>query len=81
MQIRIGHFTLIQLQIRIRILLLIKAMRIQTLQGFILSIRASIVSVHGPPWLFLMPLKLLNYDFNADPDPAFHCTADPDPAS
>ncbi len=25
-------------------------------------------------------LKLLNFDFNADPDPAFHSNADPDPA-
>jgi hypothetical protein len=26
------------------------------------------------------PLKLLNFDFNADPDPAFNSNADPDPA-
>ncbi len=25
--------------------------------------------------------KYLNYDFTADPDPAFHSNADPDPAS
>ncbi len=33
------------------------------LQGFILSLHASIVSVH------FEPLKLLNFDFIADPDP------------
>ncbi len=38
----------------------------------ILSLRVSIVSVHGP-------LKLLNLYFNADPDPAFHSYADQDP--
>ncbi len=32
---------------------------------------ASIVSVFGPPWLHFEPLKLLNVDFNADPDPPF----------
>jgi hypothetical protein len=41
-----------------------------------MSLQASIVNVHGP-------LKLLNFNFNADPDlaPAFHSNADPDPAS
>jgi hypothetical protein len=39
------------------------------------------VSVHGPPPLHFESLKLLNFDFNADPDPdpAFHSNADPDP--
>jgi hypothetical protein len=27
------------------------------------------------------PQKLLNFDFDADPDPSFHFNADPDPAS
>jgi hypothetical protein len=37
------------------------------------------VSVHGSPWRYYVPLKLLN----ADPDSAFHSNADPDldPAS
>jgi hypothetical protein len=26
-------------------------------------------------------LKLMNFDFNADPDPAFHFNAEPEPAS
>ncbi len=39
------------------------------------------MSVHNPPQLCFEPLKLLNLDFNADPDPAFHSNADPDPAS
>ncbi len=47
---------------------------LKTLQGFTLSLQASIVSVHGPKWIVLKSLKLLNIDFNADPDP------DPDPA-
>jgi hypothetical protein len=47
----------------------------------IFSLHASIVSVHGPTRLHFKPLKLLNFDFNAGPDPAFHYNADPDPAS
>jgi hypothetical protein len=43
-----------------------------------------IVSVHGLPWLYFEPLKLLNLDFIVVPDPdldsAFHSIADPDPA-
>ncbi len=41
------------------------------------------MSVHGPPRLYFKPLKLLIFDFNADPNPAFHSNADPypDPAS
>ncbi len=31
-----------------------------------------------PTGLYFKPLKLLNFDFNADPDPAFHFNADPD---
>ncbi len=34
-----------------------------------------------PPLLASTALKLLNFDFNADPDPAFNSNADPDPAS
>ncbi len=45
---------------------------LQTLQGSILSRYASIVSFHS---------FTLNFDFNADPDPAYHSKADPDPAS
>ncbi len=35
------------------------------------------------PRLYFEPLKLISFDFNADPDPAFHSNADPDlcPAS
>jgi hypothetical protein len=43
-----------------------------------LNLHASIVSVQGPPLLHFELLKLLNFDFNADPDPAFQSTADPD---
>jgi hypothetical protein len=46
-----------------------------------LRFQASIVSAHGPPQFYFQPLKLVNFDFNADPDPAFHSNADPDPAS
>jgi hypothetical protein len=71
------------MRIRIRILLLIVVMGIglQTLNGSILSLHASIVSVHGPPWLHFEPIKLLNFYFNAELDPVltFHSNADPDP--
>ncbi len=57
---------------RIRILLLIKVMRIcdhwSTDRPF-LSLHASILSIHGLSWLHFEPLKLLNFDFNAGPDP------------
>jgi hypothetical protein len=33
------------------------------------------------PRLYFEPLQLLNFDFNAYPDPAFHSNADPDSAS
>jgi hypothetical protein len=51
---------------------------LQALQGSIFILRASIVSVHGPPRLHF---ELLNLSFNADLDldPAFHTDADPDP--
>jgi hypothetical protein len=39
------------------------------------------VSIHGPPRLYFEPLKLLNFDFNADSDSVFHFNADPDPVS
>ncbi len=52
----------------------------QALQGSIVSLHASIVSVHGCPRLHFQLLKLLNLDFIADPDPAFHSYEDPDPA-
>jgi hypothetical protein len=50
---------------------------LQTLQGSISNLHAFTVSVHGPP----RPLKLLNFDFNADPDPTIYSNTDPDPAS
>ncbi len=37
--------------------------------------------VADPLRLHIEPPKLLNFDLNADPDPAFHSNADPDPAS
>ncbi len=33
------------------------------------------MSVHDPPRLCFEPLKLLNFDFYADPDPVFHYNA------
>ncbi len=54
---------------------------LHTLCGSILSLHASMVGVHGHPWLLLEPFKLLNFYFNKDSDPAFHCNADLDPAS
>jgi hypothetical protein len=43
-----------------------------TLQVSNLSHHAFIVSVHGPPLLHFEPQKLQDFDFNADPDPAFN---------
>ncbi len=84
MLIRILIFTLMRIQIPVRILLFIKVMWIcnhctglLTLQGSILSLYASIVSIHGPLWLYCQLLKILNFEFNADPDPAFHSNVDP----
>ncbi len=40
------------------------------------------MSVYGRPRssrLDFVPLKLLNFDLNADPDPAFHSNGDPNP--
>ncbi len=51
----------------------------QNLHGFILRLNASIMSVNGPPRLHFEPLYLLNFDFNADPDPVFHSNEDPNP--
>jgi hypothetical protein len=54
--------------IRIQIMLLVKVLRNY----------ASNVSVYGPPRLHFEPLKLLDFDFSAVPDPVFHSNADPD---
>jgi hypothetical protein len=62
--------------IRIRVLLLIKVsatIGIQTLQAVILSLHASILNVHGPPRVHFEPAS--DFDFNGDPDPAFHSNA------
>jgi hypothetical protein len=75
-----------ELRIRItleRIRILIKGMRICDHWsidhlGLHLSLHASIVSVHDPRCLRFEPLKLLKFDWNADPDPSFHFNADPD---
>ncbi len=79
MRIRILLFTLL----RVRILLLIEVIcgsAITGLQTLFLSLQnASIVSVHGPPRLHFMPLKLLDFDLNADPEPTFHSNLDTDP--
>ncbi len=41
------------------------------------------MNVHGPPLLYLEPLKLHNFDFIVDLglDPDFHSCVDADPAS
>jgi hypothetical protein len=55
---------------------------LQTLHRSILSLQASLVSVHGPPRLHFEPIKFQKFDLNADPDsdPAIRSNADPDPA-
>jgi hypothetical protein len=75
---RIQLFT--EMLIRIRIL--IKVMIIcdcWSTEGSIFSLHGSIVCALCPPRLHFEPLELLNFDFNADPDPAFHSHAVPDP--
>ncbi len=56
---------------------------LQNLQGSILSLQPSIVRAISPPcpWLHFEPLKLLNFDFNADLDPTFPWYADLEPDS
>jgi hypothetical protein len=77
MRIRIQCFT----AMRIRILLHIQVLRIINHvsidpTGLNLSLQTSILSVHGS----IEPLKLINFDCNADPDPV-HSNADPNLAS
>jgi hypothetical protein len=75
------------MRIRLRILLFIKVIKIcdhwstEPPEGSVVTLHASIVSVHGPPRLHFEPLKRLNFDFDADPDPDFHSNVEPDPAS
>ncbi len=47
----------------------------------IFSLQASIVNVHGPPLLYVEPLKFQSFDLNADlkPDLASKNNKDPDP--
>jgi hypothetical protein len=55
-------------------------MRIQLSTFMLIRIRILLlVKGIGPPRLCSEPLKLLNFYFNADLDPAFRCNADPDP--
>ncbi len=51
---------------------------LQTFQNPISSLHTSFMSVDSPPWLHFEPLKLLNFELSADPDPAFHSNADLD---
>jgi hypothetical protein len=71
MQIRIRLFTLMRILIVIRIKLLF----------IVTEIHFEPPSLHfdGPLRLYFEPLKLLNFDINRDPDPAFHSNANPDP--
>ncbi len=63
-----------------------------TLHGSFLSLHATIASLHDPPGPFVrLYIQILNFDFVADPkpafdfdaysDPGFHSKTDPDPAS
>jgi hypothetical protein len=47
----------------------------------VLILQPFVAIIHGPLRLNVKPQKLLNYDLNADPDPAFHSNTDPDSAS
>jgi hypothetical protein len=72
MRIRIQLFNLV----RIWILLIIIVTRKSATTG-LQTIRGSIFE---PLRLYFELLKLLNFDFSADPDPAFRSNKDPDPA-
>jgi hypothetical protein len=74
MRIRIQLFTSMWIRI-----LLIKVMLI--CDHWSTDLLVLHLSVHGTPWLRYEPRKFLNFDFNADPDPAFHSNVDLDPAS
>ncbi len=67
-RIRIQLFTLMRIRNKLFTLMRI---RIRTRSD------ASIVSVQSPPHGYFLPLKLLNFDFNADTDPAFKNNAEP----
>jgi hypothetical protein len=78
------HFNANPVRIQIVLLPLIKEMRIfdhwsTDPPGPIISLQASIVSVYGLPRLYFQPLGLVNFDFNADPDPGpvSYINADP----
>jgi hypothetical protein len=64
-----------EMLIRILILLFIKVLQIYDHWSTDPNLHASIVSVRGLPWLQFEPLLLHSFDFNADPDPAFHSNA------
>ncbi len=51
---------------------------LQTLYASILSLHASIFSVQGLRWLQLETQKLLNVDFDADPNPSSQNKSNPD---
>jgi hypothetical protein len=83
MRIQVRLFTLMRIRIqliilmRIRILLFIDVKRICDKQPTDPSrlhfehTYASIESIYGPPWLYFEPPQLLNFDFDAGPDPVF----------
>jgi hypothetical protein len=75
-------FTLMRSRTRLptimRVRILVKVMRTSDYWS-VLSLYASVVNIHGPPWLRFEPLQLLDFDY-ADPEPAFHSNADPDAA-
>jgi hypothetical protein len=80
MRIRIQFQLFIKILIRVQLFTLMR-IRIRLIKVMGICDYWSIV----PPGLHCdcesLYVKLLNFDFNADPDPAFHSNADPDPAS
>jgi hypothetical protein len=70
---------------RIRILIFINGMgicdlwSIDPLELHFQHLGLYLGAFQGPPRISFEPLKLLSFDFNADPDPAFHSNANPDP--
>jgi hypothetical protein len=54
---------------------------VQRASRAIFSLQTSILNVHGPPLLYVEPLKFQSFDLNADPKPdlASKNNNDPDP--
>jgi hypothetical protein len=81
-RIRFKLFTLVWIWIRIQLFISMR-IRFRSLLLMKVSLHVSILSVNGrvPHRSICEPRKRLNFDYNADPDPATHSNAASNPAS